>query len=114
MPRGQYPRASVPLEDRFWRYVDPLPNGCWAWTGPVFRTGYGQVELPGRRGAGLKREVVYAHRLALWVITGAWPIGQVNHTCDRPWCVQPGHLYEGTQQDNVDDMVRRGRYKNAR
>jgi len=113
MPRGAYPHASAPLEDRFWRYVDPQDDGCWFWAGPRTSAGYGQIEVPGRKSAGLKRKVLYAHHVALWLTLGSWPVGQVNHDCDRPFCVNPGHLYPGSQQDNVDDMMRRGRYKNV-
>lgn len=34
---------------------------------------------------------------------------QANHHCDRQTCVNPDHLYEGTQQENIDDAIRRGR-----
>lgn len=36
----------------------------------------------------------------------------VRHTCDNPWCVEPTHLILGTQTDNVQDSVDRGRHKN--
>jgi hypothetical protein len=58
----------------------------------------------------------YAHKVAL-----EWKLGrpvvsplQANHTCDRPLCVEPAHLYEGTQQQNMDDMYARGRGRKAR
>lgn len=38
-------------------------------------------------------------------------VNQVNHTCDRPRCWNPEHLYDGTQQQNVDDRMARGRHK---
>jgi len=114
MPRGHYPHTSATLEERFWRYVEVLDDGCWRWVGPITRAGYGQIELPGRRGTDQPRRVLQATHVAHWLALGTWPGSQVNHTCDRPWCVQFGHLYDGTQRENVDDMIRRGRYKNVR
>lgn len=96
------------IEARFWAHVEP-DGDCWAWTGPRTSAGYGTIELPGLRSAGLKRRVLQATHVALWLATGAWPVSQVNHVCDRPSCVQFGHLYEGTHAENMADMSRRGR-----
>lgn len=74
---------------------------CWPWKGRRYPSGYGRSR--GRH---------YAHRAAWFVATGEWPTLFILHSCDRPWCVNPAHLREGTQADNVRDRDerRRGRF----
>ena len=51
-----------------------------------------------------------AHRIAWMLHTGSYPTDKtIYHTCDNPGCVNPSHLFEGTQQDNIADMVAKGR-----
>ena len=76
--------------------------GCWEYSGSIGRSGYGRVSAEG----------VYtqAHRVAYEEWVGPIPEGLfICHHCDNPPCINPAHLYAGTQQDNVDDMVRRSR-----
>jgi hypothetical protein len=83
------------------------PNtGCHLWTGWVNKQGYGQVF---RRING-KGKTLLAHRVAYAEAHGGIPEGaQINHTCDTPLCVNPSHMYAGTQADNIRDMIARGR-----
>lgn len=76
----------------------PEPNtGCWLWTGSLTPRGYGNNS---------------AHRHSYEAHKGAIPNGLViRHKCDQPSCVNPDHLEIGTHQDNVDDKMRRGRYR---
>jgi len=106
---------------RFWGKVDkhgPVPiarpdlGSCWLWTGSR-RAGrgechYGQFILPRWNG---KQRNVYAHRLAYELTFGPLPAGTpcVCHRCDRPNCVNPAHLFLGTQLDNLTDARRKGR-----
>lgn len=95
--------------DRFWKKVDKHsnPNGCWEWTGFIDREGLGY----GRAYDGNKQ--MGAHRLSI-IIDGRDPTDKyVCHSCDNPKCVNPSHLFLGTQQDNLDDMKSKGR-KNGR
>ena len=95
--------------DRFWNKVDKTsnPNGCWEWTAFIDKDGKGY----GRAYDGNTQ--MGAHRLSV-IIDGRDPSGKyVCHTCDNPKCVNPTHLFLGTQQDNLNDMKSKGR-KNGR
>lgn len=73
------------------------------------------MTYPGGTHRGTK-----ASRIAYELAHGSPPRFTVCHTCDFPPCVRPDHLFDGTQQDNADDMVRKGRsrkgvmHRNAR
>lgn len=96
--------------DRFWKKVT-RSDGCWTWNASRCRDGYGTCFIPGKH-------IVGAHRVA-WTIAnglerGAIPEGRsVLHHCDNPACVNPAHLFLGTQLDNVRDMGRKGRARKA-
>jgi hypothetical protein len=88
-------------EERFWSFVDKA-NDCWIWTGGTNRLGYGQFSV-GRRG-------IPAHRFSYQLVNGPIPAGLfICHHCDNPPCVNPEHLFSGTQRDNMRDMMSKGR-----
>jgi len=98
------PRYKPVLERFHEKYVINRASGCWEWQGAVMGIGYGH--LGGERGSG----PVIAHRFAYEQFRGPIPAGMVvRHSCDNPGCVNPDHLELGTQQENMDDMRRRGR-----
>src|ERR1700756_2891954 len=99
----QYLRGRV--EDRFWAKVAKGP-GCWEWQGKRHYKGYGHFTV---RGQG-RRRTLKAHRVSWELANGPIPEGlHVLHSCDNPPCVNPDHLFLGTDMDNVHDRDAKGR-----
>jgi hypothetical protein len=100
---------------RFWSKVDKTPGQgphgeCWEWRGGKIPSGYGQMWLYRQNG----RKAFSASRLMYKLATGEDPCPLlVLHTCDNPPCCNPEHLFLGTNQDNIDDMVAKGRHSFA-
>ena len=100
-------RCVPGLAERFWSRVDksPRPEGCWLWMGQRLGTmydGYGFLVV--------KRWRRIAHRVAWELTHGTIPEGLlVLHHCDNPPCVNPEHLFVGTQSENMKDMYDKGR-----
>ena len=92
--------------DRVLNRVVRIPfSGCWVFTGATNEFGYGIVGTGGR-GSPNDR----AHRITYRHFCGDIPAGMfVCHECDVPSCCNPNHLFLGTNQDNVNDMVRKKR-----
>lgn len=92
----------------FWASVDKnAPGGCWLWTGWKLNSGYGDTSVNGRR--------ITVHRFSYELANGPIPKGKlVLHRCDVPACVNPEHLFLGTDADNNHDMRAKGRARNGR
>jgi hypothetical protein len=98
--RGRLHRVFV-VEWQEWFDVDPQ-SGCWLWKRSKHWKGYGLVSL--------KSKTLRAHRLAYAFHVGPIPEGEhVLHSCDVRNCVNPLHLFVGTNQDNVSDKIAKGR-----
>lgn len=96
---------SIKLLARFMKHVRvDKPTGCWLWTAMKFRnSGYGLFYWTRVKPIG-------AHRASFIFFNGAIPDGlSVLHRCDVKPCVNPAHLFAGTQADNVRDMSAKGR-----
>ena len=79
-------------------------SGCWLWSRHVDRHGYGQMTLRD------PKRTVTAHRASWITFRGPIPSGMcVLHKCDVRCCVNPSHLFLGTNRDNMDDMTAKGR-----
>lgn len=93
------------LDQRFWEKVEKNgPSLCWEWRAVKDRYGYGRFCL------GVDQRGALAHRTAWFVKYGEIPHGKsVLHKCDNPACVNPEHLYLGTQLENMRDMLQKGR-----
>lgn len=96
-----------PIADRFWPKVDAHePHECWLWRGTRNADGYGM--LFNSKTAGPR--VLSAHRISWRLHHGEIPAGlHVLHRCDNPPCVNPAHLWLGTQADNNRDRDQKGR-----
>lgn len=99
-------RTITPVVDRVLEKIVRIPfSGCWVFMGATNGFGYGIVGTGGR-GAPNDR----AHRITYRHFCGEIPSGMfVCHRCDVPSCCNPDHLFLGTNQDNVRDMISKGR-----
>jgi hypothetical protein len=98
-------QADVPT--RIERYTKK-GDGCWLWTGCLDNRGYAKLRVDGRSER--------VSRLLVELSTGTKPPRNLSvcHSCDNPPCVNPAHLFVGTQSDNGRDMVKKGRCGAAR
>jgi len=94
---------------RFWAKVQKLSgdDACWIWTAGTDKNGYGKFKI--------RKDCIQAdqraHRYSWSLLTGR-PIPDglvVCHKCDKPMCVNPSHLFLGTNLDNQTDCVEKGR-----
>jgi hypothetical protein len=98
-------RPKESLEHRFWNKVDKTST-CWFWEGKKDKRGYGKLALE----PGVTHREISAHRLSYQIHYGMFESSLfVCRQCDNPACVNPEHLFLGTNQDNVNDKVSKNR-----
>jgi hypothetical protein len=102
------PGPRRPLSERFWEKVDVRgPDECWPWKAATNGHGYGTI--------GTKLGTSLAPRVCWILVNGPIPPGEgyhgtcVLHRCDNPPCVNPAHLFLGTNDDNMRDKAEKGR-----
>lgn len=102
-------REPRPIAERFWEKVDVRgPNDCWEWKAAKGPSGHGQFRIGSKRD-GTQRSIPAA-RVAYELTYGPMKEGlEACHKCDNPPCCNPAHIFAGTHQDNMDDMVAKGR-----
>lgn len=111
MDKHDIPRREYgPLEQRFELYYEHGgKDECWEWKFDTDEWGHARIY---DENADQHR---YAHRVAYGFECGEIPDGkQINHACRNPKCVNPGHLYAGTQQENVNDEIEAGVWQDSR
>ena len=104
-------------QDKFWNMVSDQsdPDQCWEHHGNIQNTGYvnwwyrsnRELDLQGKP----RRRYITAHRFSALINFGNKTNDYcVLHKCDNRICVNPNHLFLGSQLDNIRDMINKGRY----
>jgi hypothetical protein len=90
-------------EIRFWRFVGLHSHyDCWDWNGALNKDGYATFSIQGKS--------YRANRFSWEMHNGEIPDGiNVLHKCDNRACVNPNHMFLGSQKDNVQDAISKGR-----
>jgi HNH endonuclease len=96
----------VPIEERMQNYIErpgPLPTNCWIWQAYCDQQGYGRIRW--------NRILYLAHRLMWQLHHGEEILDEIFccHHCDVPSCINPDHLFLGTNADNIADMFAKGK-----
>lgn len=101
-------RPRISISEKIANKVAKIPEtGCWIWLGSITKHGYGKMTL------GAKTHIS-AHRASYELKHGQIPEGMLAlHHCDVKCCVNPDHIFLGTQQANMNDKVCKNRQANG-
>ena len=102
------PQEHPRILGNFWSKVRKAgEDECWIWTASKRNKGYGAFTYVWN-GKSIQDR---SHRFSYVLHVGPIPDGlMVLHECDNPPCVNPAHLFLGTNQDNIEDMLTKGRH----
>jgi len=102
--------GSLNIQNLKYCYKLNIYSNCWEWIGSKNSKGYG------RKWDSNRKRCWTAHRLVYELFHGQLKSSkiQVCHTCDNPPCVNPDHLFLGTNQDNQIDSRNKGRLSNRK
>lgn len=90
------------IRERFNMWVTPTTlKKCWEWEGSRTNWNYGRIRVGGQSTG--------AHRVAFILAGGSLEFPSILHKCDNPPCCNYSHLFQGTNGDNVRDMMAKGR-----
>lgn len=107
-----YPRTIKPLSEKLNRYIIDRKTGCWNWTGPQMRYGYGKISYwhLGHKytGAASRASYIFHNRITRRLKKEEF----VCHKCNNKLCINPHHLYLGTPKDNAADTILAGDHPN--
>lgn len=99
------PRVVSGVLARIWAKSIPEPNsGCRLWEG-AHNSGYGILSV--------EKQNIYVHRFVCEATHGEIGNRLACHSCDVSFCVEPGHLFPGSFQVNVDDCIQKGRWSHG-
>lgn len=91
-------------------YIKNKVTGCWEWNGGAGPRSYGSFFIKKQKGKSIRP---LAHRVSYFIYNGFYSDEfKVCHKCDNPECVNPSHLFLGTQLDNLTDCKEKGRFYN--
>ena len=110
MKSVRIPVTKERLDKKFFDNIQVVESGCWEWQSVIANNGYGVLQVGKNTGPSHYHES--AHRYSYRLHFGEFPREMhVLHKCDNKKCVNPDHLFLGTNLDNIKDKIAKKRHK---